>query len=87
MFGTTEDLKKLIVKAHELDIKIILDFVPNHTSDKHNWFQLSVNRVKEYEDFYIWHDGYPDEKNLTSRKPPNNWVRHYIKYLRYIIRY
>lgn len=69
-----EDFKELIVKARELGLKIIMDLVPNHTSDKHKWFQLSVNRTEGYEDFYVWHDGHADEKNQSLIHPPNNWV-------------
>lgn len=52
-------------------IKIILDFVPNHTSDQHEWFLRSEAGDPKYENFYIWHDGLMvgDE-----RKPPNNWI-------------
>lgn len=74
MYGTTDDLKKLIAAAKALNLKLILDLVPNHTSDKHKWFQMSENKVEGYEDFYIWHDGYVDDKNASSRRPPNNWV-------------
>lgn len=54
-------------------IKIILDYVPNHTSDQHEWFVKSEERDPEYEDFYIWHDGQP---NPDGGRPlvPNNWV-------------
>lgn len=69
-FGTLEDLKLLIEKAHENGIKIIMDFVPNHTSDMHEWFKASENRTEGYEDYYVWVDGTPD-------RPPNNWVRKY----------
>ncbi|KAK9870032.1 hypothetical protein WA026_006127 [Henosepilachna vigintioctopunctata] len=67
MYGSMEDLKKVIEKAHALGIKIIMDFVPNHTSNQHEWFKASENGTEEYKDFYIWVDGTPD-------KPPNNWI-------------
>ena len=44
-------------------MKVILDFIPNHTSDKHEWFQKSVNKDPEYADYYVW-----------SEEIPNNWV-------------
>lgn len=54
---------------------MILDYVPNHTSDQHKWFQASLNRDTKYDDYYIW-------KNATyvagERKPPNNWVGHIV---------
>lgn len=72
-YGTIEDVDKLVTKAHKLGIKVIMDFVPNHSSDKHPWFLLSENRTSGYEDYYIWRDG------ATNSTPPNNWVSHVIK--------
>lgn len=69
IFGTIEDLEELFRKANERKIKIILDFVPNHSSDQHEWFQKSVKRIKPYDEYYIWRDG----KN-GNEEPPNNWV-------------
>lgn len=72
MFGTNDDLQELFNKAKEKDIKIILDFVPNHSSDEHEWFQKSLKGEKPYDEYYIWRDGKngkDDDKN-----PPNNWV-------------
>jgi alpha-glucosidase len=59
--------------THHLGIKIILDFVPNHSSDQHEWFKKSEAREPGFEDFYIWHDGKP---NPDGGQPivPNNWV-------------
>lgn len=54
-----------------IDIKLILDFVPNHTSDEHPWFIQSVNKIEPYTNYYVWKD--PIMENGT-RKPPNNWV-------------
>lgn len=73
LFGTNDDAELLFKTANELGIKIILDFVPNHTSDRCVWFQKSVDNDPEYRDYYVWHDG----KKLPSGKrvPPNNWVR------------
>lgn len=70
-YGTLEDFDRLIARAKELDIKIVLDFVPNHTSDLHEWFLKSEAGDATYKDFYIWHPG----KVVDGvRKPPNNWV-------------
>jgi alpha-glucosidase len=57
-----------------------MDFVPNHTSDQHKWFELSRNAKRgaanPYRDYYIWHDGRMGKDG--SRVPPNNWVSFYL---------
>ena len=75
-FGTMDDLKELITQSHERNVKILLDFVPNHTSDQHQWFVDSVKVVDEYRDFYVWVDAKYDGSG--NRQPPNNWVTKYI---------
>lgn len=50
-----------------------MDYVPNHTSDQHEWFLRSEERDPEYEHFYIWHDGKPNPEGGRNL-PPNNWV-------------
>lgn len=73
LFGTLEDFKQLLNAAHKRDIKIIIDIVPNHTSDEHKWFKQSKQPQKnKYSDWYIWREpkGYHDNKPL----PPNNWL-------------
>lgn len=68
MFGTNEEMDELIAAAHALDIKIIMDFVANHTSDQCVWFQESrKSKDNPYSDFYIW-----KEAN-SEGKEPNNW--------------
>ena len=56
-------------------IHVIMDFIPNHTSDQHPWFQASRTGGSpgKYAQYYVWHDG----KVLANgtRVPPNNWVR------------
>ncbi|XP_055842736.1 maltase A2-like [Episyrphus balteatus] len=75
IFGTMDDFDALIKKSKEIGIKIILDFVPNHSSDECEWFQKSVNREDGYDDFYVWADGLDDPKNPLGQKlPPSNWV-------------
>lgn len=73
-YGTLDDFDRLIAKAKSLDLKIILDFVPNHSSDENEWFIKSVNKEPGWEDFYVWHPGYPDENDPTQRAPPTNWI-------------
>lgn len=68
IFGTIEDFEELIEKIHELGIKLILDFVPNHSSKEHKWFELSENRAEGYDDFYVW-------KDAIDGQVPNNWVK------------
>ncbi len=69
MYGTLADYDKLVKEAHKRHIRVILDFVVNHTSDQHKWFLDSKSsRTSEHRDWYIWRDGKgPDQ-------PPNNWV-------------
>lgn len=67
-FGTMEDFDRMLAKAHELGIKIMMDLVVNHTSDEHAWFVESRKSVDNpYRDFYIWRKGREDGSE------PNNW--------------
>ena len=68
VFGTLDDFDRLLKQAHDLGLKIILDFVPGHTSDQHSWF-LNSRQGKDADkrDWYIWRDPAPDGG------PPNNW--------------
>ncbi len=69
LFGTLEDMDTLLQQAHQRGLKVILDFVPNHTSDEHPWFQESrSSRTNAKRDWYIWRDPAPDGG------PPNNWT-------------
>lgn len=69
LFGTLGDFDALIAAAHDLGLKVILDLVPNHTSDKHPWFVESrSSRSNPKRDWYIWHDG------RGEGGPPNNWL-------------
>jgi alpha-glucosidase len=73
LFGTLEDFKRLLDEAHKRNIKIIVDIVPNHTSDDHEWFRQSKrSRVGKYSDWYIWRD--PKEYMDGKPIPPNNWL-------------
>ncbi|KAM9727468.1 amino acid transporter heavy chain SLC3A1 [Menidia menidia] len=68
IFGTMADFENLLAEMHQRGLKLIMDFIPNHTSDRHRWFNLSRTRDPHYEDYYVWADC-----NSTSPKP-NNWV-------------
>nr|XP_019557018.2 probable maltase [Aedes albopictus] len=71
-FGTLADLENLAAECKRQNLKLILDFVPNHSSDEHPYFAKSENKEAGYEDYYVWHPG----KLLANgtRVPPSNWV-------------
>ena len=58
-YGTMDDFKNLLNEAHKRDIKIIIDFVMNHTSSKHPWFQSALTPGSPYHDWYVWSDTDP----------------------------
>ena len=66
-FGGMEAFKKVLDGAHQRDMKVIMDLVVNHTSDEHEWFQKSRQRIDPYTDYYIWRPAKP------NGKLPNNW--------------
>jgi alpha-glucosidase len=69
IFGTMDDFDELLREIHQREMKLILDLVPNHTSDQHPWFLESrSSRTNPKRDWYIWHDPLPDGS------PPNNWL-------------
>ncbi|XP_063696435.1 probable maltase [Culicoides brevitarsis] len=73
MFGTVDDVKELISAFKAAGLYLILDFVPNHTSDEHEWFKKSIQKIDPYTDYYVWHDGLPNPAGGRNL-PPNNWV-------------
>ena len=66
-FGGMEAFRKVLDGAHERGMKVLMDLVVNHTSDEHEWFQKSRQRIDPYTDYYIWRPAKPDGKL------PNNW--------------
>jgi alpha-glucosidase len=76
MYGTLADFDRLQKLAADHGIKIILDFVVNHTSDQHPWFLDSRSlRTSSKRDWYIWRDGKGDSKSDgNGNNPPNNWI-------------
>ena len=69
IFGSLEHFDALLAEAHERDIKVLIDWVPNHSSDQHPWFLASrSSRDDPKRDWYIWRDPAPDGG------PPNNWM-------------
>lgn len=73
-YGTMDDFRRQVAEAKRLGLKVILDFVPNHSSDEHEWFLKSVQRVPGYEDYYVWRDGKPNPDDPSKPLPPNNWL-------------
>jgi alpha-glucosidase len=72
IFGTLEDFDALVATAHRLGLKVILDFVPNHTSEQHPWFRESrSSRSNPKRDWYLWRDPAP------GGGPPNNWLSNF----------
>lgn len=87
--GSMDDVEELIARAHERDIRVIFDLVPNHTSDQSEWFQASRDSghpdYDTYKDYYIWRDAVEGElpenivgEDRLARLPegmtvPNNW--------------
>ncbi len=68
VYGTLTDFARLAGEAKKHDIRIIMDYVPNHTSDQHKWFIDSrSSRTSPFRDWYIWRDG-------KDGHPPNNWI-------------
>ena len=69
LFGTLDDFKELIEKAHNQGVNVMLDFVPNHTSNRHPWFLESrSSKENDKKDYYVWRDPKPDGSE------PNNWL-------------
>ncbi len=69
LFGDLAAFDRLVARAHEAGLRIIVDFVPNHTSYKHPWFTESRSaRETARRDWYVWRDPRPDGS------PPNNWL-------------
>ena len=69
LFGTLADFDDLVAAGHERGLKVVIDFVPNHTSEQHPWFLESrASRDNPKRDWYVWKDARPDGS------PPNNWL-------------
>jgi alpha-glucosidase len=72
MFGTLEEFDRLLLEIKRRGMKLILDYVPNHTSDAHPWFKDSrTSRDNRRRDWYLWHDPLP------GGGPPNNWLSNF----------
>jgi alpha-glucosidase len=72
-YGTLKDFDRLVAEAGKRNIRVILDMVLNHTSDKDKWFiESASSRTNPKRDWYVWNDGKPGPDG--RRLPPNNWV-------------
>jgi alpha-glucosidase len=82
LFGTLADFDALLAAAHAKGLRVILDFVPNHTSDQHPWFVESrTSRTSAKRDWYLWHDAVPypwlqpgEDTRPPCAQHPNNWM-------------
>src|SRR5690349_22761770 len=69
IFGTLADFDRLVEEVHQRDMRLILDYVPNHSSDQHKWFVGSrSSRGNPKRDWYLWADP------AAGGRPPNNWL-------------
>ncbi|MHB8465902.1 MAG: alpha-amylase family glycosyl hydrolase, partial [Acidimicrobiales bacterium] len=67
LFGSLADFDRMLADAHDNGLRVIIDFVPNHTSDRHPWFEdARSSRDAPHRDWYVWHDGF-------DGRPPNGW--------------
>ncbi|HEY8912977.1 maltose alpha-D-glucosyltransferase [Lacisediminihabitans sp.] len=77
-FGTLDEFKDLVTKAHERNMRIVIDFPLNHTSDQHEWFQQSRQHPEgPYGDFYVWSDtdeSYPNIRIIFVDTEESNWA-------------
>jgi alpha-glucosidase len=85
LFGNLADFDALLAAAHAKGLRVILDFVPNHSSDQHPWFVESrSSRTNPKRDWYLWHDPVPypwlqpgADTRPPSEQHPNNWMSHF----------
>ena len=72
-YGTLADFDRLVAEATKRHIRVLMDMVMNHSSDKHEWFiQSRSSRNNPYRNWYVWHDG-KGETATSKGEPPNNW--------------
>jgi alpha-glucosidase len=72
-YGTLTDFDRLVAEAGKRHIRIVMDMVMNHSSDKHEWFiQSRSSRTNPYRDWYMWRDG-KGQTETSKGEPPNNW--------------
>jgi len=72
IFGTLEDFDLLLDSAHQLGLRVMIDLVPNHSSDQHEWFQRALTSPKGSPERNFYH--FKDGRGENGELPPNNWV-------------
>jgi len=72
LFGTLEDFDRMLERAHELGLRVMIDLVPNHSSDQHQWFQNALNSPRGSRERSFYH--FANGKGENGELPPNNWV-------------
>ena len=81
IYGTMDDFDRLLERAHQLGMRVILDLVPNHTSDQHPWFRESrADRTNPRADWYHWQDERPNSWVDASGKPAWTWCEERRQY-------
>lgn len=72
LFGNLSDFDRMLDRAHQLGLKVLIDLVPNHTSDQHKWFQaaLAASPGSDARNFYHFKEG----RGVDGNEPPNNWL-------------
>jgi alpha-glucosidase len=74
VFGTLADVDALVAEAHRRNLRVLLDWVPGHTSSDHPWFlDARSSTTSAHRDWYVWRDPRPDGS------PPNNWVTPWLR--------
>lgn len=80
-YGTLDDFRELVAEAHRRELRVIVELIPNHTSDQHAWFQASRNpnhpEHAHYRDWYVWSETdkrYQDARIIFRDYEPSNWT-------------
>jgi maltose alpha-D-glucosyltransferase/alpha-amylase len=80
-YGTLDDFRALVAEAHRRNLRVIVELIPNHTSDQHPWFQASRNpehrEHAKYRDWYVWSETdqrYQDARIIFRDTEPSNWT-------------
>ncbi|CAH2229153.1 maltase A1-like [Pararge aegeria] len=80
-YGTMEDFERLLNVSRSLGIRVVLDFVPNHTGNESEWFNRSIAGEAPYNEYYVWADGLNAtyDNGTVYTKPPSNWISNFRK--------